>query len=141
MTHSLLLTGPLLVLLAAPALAQSGARQAAAFGKADANGDGVISRAELMARKGAMFDRADRNGDGLIDQAEANRLRQMAKRAAVAAEANAGLSIAAMDVNGDGLLSRSEFTSYLPMFDVADANGDSVLDQGEMTRMRSAIQN
>ncbi|MCA0921087.1 EF-hand domain-containing protein [Pseudooceanicola nanhaiensis] len=141
MKHSLLLTGPLLVLLAAPALAQAGARQAAAFGKADANGDGVISRTELMARKGALFDRADRNGDGQIDRAEADRLRKMAQRAAMAAEANAGLSIAAMDTNADGLLSRSEFTSYLPMFEVADANGDSVLDEGEVSRMRAALQN
>ena len=38
--------------------------------RADANGDGIVTRAEALAEAGARFDRIDTNHDGKIDQAE-----------------------------------------------------------------------
>ena len=37
---------------------------------ADANRDGVLTKAEAVAAAGAMFDRVDTNRDGRIDAAE-----------------------------------------------------------------------
>jgi hypothetical protein len=42
----------------------------AAMMRADANGDGVVTRAEALAEAGVRFDRIDANRDGKIDQAE-----------------------------------------------------------------------
>ncbi len=38
--------------------------------RADANGDGIVTRAEALAEAGARFDRMDANHDGKIDQSE-----------------------------------------------------------------------
>ncbi|MEG3165932.1 hypothetical protein U1701_15140 [Sphingomonas sp. PB2P19] len=42
----------------------------AAMMRADANGDGIVTRAEALAEAGVRFDRIDANHDGKIDQAE-----------------------------------------------------------------------
>ena len=54
---------------------QGGAQTASAAGgghgnHGDANGDGVVSKAEYDAQAGHQFDRADANHDGFIDAAE-----------------------------------------------------------------------
>ena len=38
--------------------------------RADANGDGIVTRAEALAEAGTRFDRMDANHDGKIDQSE-----------------------------------------------------------------------
>jgi hypothetical protein len=38
--------------------------------RADADGDGIVTRAEALAEAGARFDRIDANHDGRIDQTE-----------------------------------------------------------------------
>ena len=43
---------------------------ARAMMRADANGDGVITREEYLAQAGQRFDRMDLNHDGKIDQTE-----------------------------------------------------------------------
>ncbi len=49
--------------------------------RADANKDGVITKAEMTAAASAMFDRVDTNRDGKIDQAEREAMRgQMRER-------------------------------------------------------------
>lgn len=66
--------------VAAPAVAQDMPPQrgpGAAMMRADANGDGIVTRAEALAEAGMRFDRIDGNHDGKIDQAELAAMPQM----------------------------------------------------------------
>jgi len=59
--------------LAVPALAQDrppGPPRGGMTMRADANGDGVVTRQEALAEAGARFDRMDANRDGRLDPAE-----------------------------------------------------------------------
>ena len=40
------------------------------FGRADANSDGVLERAEVLQRADARFTKLDANGDGSLEQTE-----------------------------------------------------------------------
>lgn len=71
----------------------------------DANGDGVVTRAEAMAGAEALFARLDVNKDGKLDQAD---------REAHMAEMKAKM-FARLDANGDGSISRAEFMAADPM--------------------------
>ena len=44
--------------------------------RADANGDGVVTREEYLAQAGQRFDRMDLNHDGKIDQSEMQQIGQ-----------------------------------------------------------------
>jgi hypothetical protein len=44
--------------------------------RADTNGDGVVTRAEVVAEAGARFDRADANRDGKLDREEVVNMRR-----------------------------------------------------------------
>ena len=70
----------------------------------DANGDGIITRAEAQAHAGQMFDRLDANHDGKLDQAD---------REARKAEFKAKI-FAAIDTNNDGSISQAEFMAFEP---------------------------
>lgn len=60
----------------------------------DANGDGIVSRAEHDAQAAKMFERMDVNGDGAINQADR--------------EARQAERFAKMDTDGNGQLSQEE---------------------------------
>lgn len=52
-------------------VAQSGpGPRAGQMMRADTNGDGVVTRAEVLAQAGARFDKLDANHDGKLDQSE-----------------------------------------------------------------------
>ena len=95
--------------------------------QADTNGDGQITRAELIAYRAGQFSRLDRNGDGFIDTNDVPgmvasrfepRIRQMN---------------AQFDANHDGRVSRDEFVNGPTLgFDMADANHDGVVTQAEL---------
>ena len=65
--------------LAAPAIAQDAPPTPRGGGmmRADANGDGVVTRAEALAQAGERFDRMDANGDG---QLTADEIAQIGER-------------------------------------------------------------
>ncbi|TCM16993.1 EF hand domain-containing protein [Novosphingobium sp. PhB165] len=67
--------------------------------KADANGDGTVTRAEAQAAAEAAFARLDVNKDGKIDQADRD-----ARRAQMREE-----QFKRLDTNGDGSISKAEF--------------------------------
>ncbi len=84
------------------AYAQGGQRGGPSFAQVDANGDGMVSMAELQGRGQARFAAADTNSDGQLDVAELT---------AAAARERAGMIerlMARKDTNGDGLLSPEE---------------------------------
>ncbi len=71
--------------------------------KADANQDGVITRAEFMAESQSKFASFDSNGDGYISEDERTSARengQAERRTAMFGQ---------IDANGDGVISRDEF--------------------------------
>lgn len=113
-----------LALAATPGLAQA---QGGGRGmmRADANGDGMISRAEAKAQSDARFAAMDANHDGVL-----------------AADEMTGPG-GAMRGGGDGRTTRADFDSRAEKrFARMDANGDGMLSADElratMERMRAA---
>lgn len=100
---------------------------ASLFASADANGDGLVSRAEFIAARNARFDVLDANRDGFLVRDET---------AAAAPGLRGRVMLPVMfpqfDSNGDGKVSRQEFNAApAPGFDLADANGDGMVSPAE----------
>lgn len=90
--------------------------------QADTNGDGQVTRAELIAYRAQQFARFDRNGDGYIDRNDVPAI--MASRF----EPRLNQMLAQFDANHDGRASREEFVNGpTPGFDMADANHDGLV--------------
>ncbi|MEM7490421.1 MAG: hypothetical protein AAF390_14965, partial [Pseudomonadota bacterium] len=127
---TLALAGALLVAAVPQAWAQDrGARPT--FAQVDADGDGVVTRAELtafgQARGAQRFAAADTDGDGALSRAELTAraddrtLRRLDR-------------IMDRDADGDGRLTLAELGDGRRdgrLFDRADGNGDGVLSQAE----------
>ena len=79
----------------------------------DANGDGVMTRAEISAQVAERFAKADANGDGVLNQADqAARMGQMFDK---------------MDTDKNGSISSAEFTAAHSM-----GGGHEGIDHGKM---------
>ncbi|TGP20223.1 MULTISPECIES: EF-hand domain-containing protein [unclassified Mesorhizobium] len=105
----------------------------------DTNGDGAVTKDEIMAARERMFKRLDRNGDGVIDENEIETARQAIDDRALAAEARLGNRWRRMDRNGDGKVSQDEFSTSTPLFDLVDRNGDGKLSADEIAAVRKLI--
>lgn len=92
--------------------------------KQDADGDGVISRAEF-AGDDAAFARLDRNHDGVLSDADS-------KRPTHEPGAGAEARFKQMDINGDGQLTRDEWRGTERTFNAKDKNADGVLTLDEV---------
>jgi Ca2+-binding EF-hand superfamily protein len=132
-----LLLAPAVVLAAAGG---KNARLAEQFRRADADGNGMLSRAEadraapLLAKR---FDAIDANGDGQISPEEIRASRRAARSGR---RANGGAKFdqyfARADTDADGSLSRAEAERGLPRvakkFDRIDRDGDGKLTREEL---------
>lgn len=139
MTKTFLIAALLATTITAPAGAQMfGAGDAMdPFANADANGDGVITRAEFLAARSARFAKMDRNGDGAVARDDFGRLLKLRPQAGERLNA----LIAQMDKNGDGRVSREEFAGAPTlMFDRADANNDDKVDQAELAAAKQLLE-
>jgi len=96
--------------------------------KLDKDGDGVISRAEFTGDDAA-FARFDRNHDGVISDDD--------KQQRSAAQDPAA-RFKAMDLNGDGRLTRDEWRGTDHTFQAKDKNSDGVLTVDEVTATKKA---
>lgn len=95
----------------------------------DANGDGVVSRAENQAAAERGFARMDADQDGAIGPEEQARIARMMGGRNILAPA---------DLDKDGKVSKAEFVKASAYrFDQADANGDGRLDQAEQATLRA----
>jgi len=93
----------------------------------DANGDGVITRAEAEAARTAQFNRLDTNEDGYLSQAE----RSAAPRAA-------RMLNRLPDGDSDGRISRAEMMAApYRGFDRLDADGNGTLSAQEIETARA----
>lgn len=139
-TNKTLIAAIALSLFATTAMAQAGHSQRPAL---DANGDGVIDRAEAAKhpRLVAMFDRLDRNGDGRLDADERPQWKGRHHRGPRHGMRHAGPE--RLDTDGDGRLSRGEIAAakfpgrdgthpLLKHFDAIDANRDGYIVRGEL---------
>lgn len=110
----------------------------------DANGDGVIDRAEAAKspRLAERFDRLDRNGDGRLDAGERPQ-RRHGHRGGKRPQHGAQRDHARLDTDGDGRLSRAEVEAgatgrgkranpLVEHFAAIDANRDGYLVRSEI---------
>lgn len=104
--------------------------------RVDTNGDGAISKDEMLAARERMFTKLDRNDDGVIDEKEIEGARDAIMDRSYAAQARLGTRWRRMDGNGDGKVSEGEFRNRMPLFDLADRNGDGTLSADEIAAMR-----
>jgi hypothetical protein len=138
--------GLIAALLLAPAIALAAttgnnARLAGQFRRADADGNGMLSRAEaeraapLLAKQ---FDAIDANRDGQISPEEIRAFRRAGRGSARGAQAGAKFELyfARADSDGDGALSRAEAERGLrrvaKKFEHIDRDGDGRLTREEM---------
>ncbi len=112
-----------------------GANLRATFEKLDANGDMVLERSEIPPRGMPAFERllkvADTNKDGKVEAAE---LRELIQAGAGVGFGNGqGMArLKAMDKDGDGKVSKAEFTGQPAAFDRLDTNKDGMLEIEEV---------
>lgn len=92
----------------------------------DQDQDGRVSASEFSGPQ-EHFSRLDQNSDGYIDETEAPRQRLGAGRR------NGGGFMKRFDTDGNGKVSREEFTtSSASHFDRLDKNGDGYIDETEV---------
>ena len=104
------------------------------FASADANGDGVVTRAEFLETRASAFSKYDRNGDGFIDGNDIpQRLRARGK-----ASGRLDNLVERFDTNEDRRISRAEFVDGPTLlFDRADANHDGQVSKDEISALRA----
>lgn len=110
-------------LLAGTALAAQDQPHRDPLARADANGDGVVTRDEMLADVDARFAQLDANKDGKITGDE---------RKAVAGGRMGGRMMGRADADGDGAITLDEQRAQAnKRFDRIDTNHDGKIDQAE----------
>lgn len=114
MKTKLMLAAAMLTALPALAQAQGGGR---GMMRADANGDGMISRAEAKAQSDSRFATMDANHDGVLTGDELTGPRGNAAGDGTTTradyDARAEKRFARMDANGDGMLTADELRAVM----------------------------
>ncbi|MEM7429655.1 MAG: EF-hand domain-containing protein [Pseudomonadota bacterium] len=100
----------------------------------DANGDGQVTREEVMPKLVRKFDRVDANADGKVTQDEVSEhIRQRVER-------RVGHMFARFDANGDGIMTKPELEAHVDAhFKRVDTNKDGIVSQEEAGAFRDAL--
>ncbi|MDV6332899.1 EF-hand domain-containing protein [Asticcacaulis sp. 201] len=99
--------------------------------EADANHDGMLTRAEWQTWRATQFARLDRNGDGYLTDADVPAIAagQMVPKIQAAR--------AALDANHDGRISRDEFVNGpMLVFDQIDLDHNEIIDGREIEQAK-----
>lgn len=113
------------------ALAQTAAP--GAHPRPDANGDGVVTKAEAaqFPRLAGQFDQLDRNKDGKLAADELPM-----RRKGMRGQDGKARGMRALDTDGDGRISRAEMQAgektWAQRFDAMDVNKDGYVDRADM---------
>jgi len=114
--------------------------RASHFSKADADGNGTLSRAEVeksMPRLAKQFDQIDTNKDAQLSRSELGAWKKAHKNER---QAKAAERFKHADTDGDGAISRAEAEKNAPRlakrFDQIDSNKDGKLTQEELRAYR-----
>lgn len=100
--------------------------------RADANGDGAVTRTELVASRQNIFDRLDRNEDGVVSSKD--RPPPLARKRFDRAFSQLS---AQFDADSNGILTHDEFVGGpTPGFDVGDVDGDNMLSAEEISNLK-----
>jgi len=117
------------LLVAGAAFGQGRQRADAMLDRADANGDGLISRDEFSAARAEQFASRDRNGDGFIGTADFGGRAAGRRRVSQAMDT----MMSQLDANGDGKVSKEEFVAGgTKLFDRVDTDKSGALDKKEV---------
>ena len=120
------------------------------FKKADADGNGSLSRAEVeksLPRLAAKFDQIDANKDGQLSRDEMQAVRKTHKHAhrhgnKADRQARSAERFKHADADGDGAINRAEAEKHAPRlaqkFDRIDSDKDGRLTQDELRAYREA---
>lgn len=123
------------------------------FSKADTDGNGMLSRAEVeksLPRLAKQFERIDTNKDGQLSRDELKAAKKAHKHAhrkghKADRQTKAAERFRHADTDGDGAISRAEAEKNAPRlakkFDLIDANKDGKLTQEELRAYREAKHN
>ncbi|MFA7432627.1 MAG: EF-hand domain-containing protein [Gemmobacter sp.] len=131
----------LAAVLAAPAAAQPRPGMMSGIDAFDPGSSGAITREDLDTRRAESIARLDADGDGFVTREELVAFQLEAARARI--EARAEAMFERMDADGDGRLSAAELmVRPLPtrMFDRLDADGDGTITAEEYQAARNAMQ-
>ena len=130
----------MVVLTTSSACGADGQRARQAFRQIDQNGDRALQFGEIQAARGGLFDRLDANRNGVLDKGEAEAALQRAREGGKLQMATAeglGTQARRMDLNGDGRITKAEFTQFIPdRLLRADSNGDRALSLSELRTLR-----
>lgn len=129
--HPLAVLGSLALITMPVAASAQSAEQLA---QADSNGDGSVSKQELMDLRADMFGKLDRNGDGFADSKDSPAFGPPKKKFEEAFD-----KVKVVDANGDGRISKQEMMGApTPRFDAADADKNGILSSAEIAALRAA---
>lgn len=100
----------------------------------DVNGDGKITRQEVMPKLSRKFDKVDANADGKVTKQEIGE--HVRKRVVRKVEH----IFARFDADGDGMMTKAELEAHVDQhFKKIDANGDGEISRDEVRSFRRAM--